>query len=275
MSAVYDYDVIVVGGLRYDWYDTRASRPYATDSVGNRYHFPRISTMPGVNPEDPTAHFVPDQSHGYLSPHVQVAFPVTAHTNFRLSYSHQVQAPDFALVLGGINGDLTYNNQPLQLSGRIENFDAFMRAQPVQARIAVASTLINAEFSGSIGSNGSIAGPLKLGAHSIRSLAAWVGHPLPPGNGFGLMAMEGQFIATDGVYSLRQTQLRFDSMSMNADLSFDTNPEVMQIKGKVAVDRLDLHRERELRELGLEQLSHIGGEPRVVDRVREGLPGGA
>jgi AsmA protein len=139
------------------------------------------------------------------------------------------------------NGGLTYNNQPLKLNGRIENFDAFMRAQPVQARIGIGSNLINAEFSGSIGSNGSIAGPLKLGAHSIRSLAAWLGHPLPPGNGFGLMAMEGQVTAADGVYSLRQTQLRFDSMSMNADLSFDTNQEVLAIKGKVALDRLDLH----------------------------------
>jgi AsmA protein len=55
------------------------------------------------------------------------------------------------------------------------------------------------------------------------------------------MAMEGQVTAADGVYSLRQTQLRFDSMSMNADLSFDTNQEVLAIKGKVALDRLDLH----------------------------------
>jgi AsmA protein len=166
-------------------------------------------------------------SHAIKDVSFTLAMPLTTATNVRVP-----------LVF---NGELTYNNQPMRLNGRIENFDAFMRAQPVQARIGVGSTLINAEFSGSIGSNGSISGPLKLGAHSIRSLAAWVGHPLPPGNGFGLMAMEGQFIATGGVYSLRQTQLRFDSMSMNADLSFDTNPEVMQIKGKVAVDRLDLH----------------------------------
>ena len=51
-----------------------------------------------------------DQSHGYLSPHVQVSFPVTDRTNFRLSYSHQVQAPDFGLLLGGINIDLGNTN---------------------------------------------------------------------------------------------------------------------------------------------------------------------
>ncbi len=139
------------------------------------------------------------------------------------------------------NGGLTYNNQPLRLSGQVENFDAFMRAQPTQARLTVGSNIINAEFNGTLGADGTISGPLKLGAHSVRSLAAWLGHPLPAGNGFGLMALEGQFVAADGVYSLRQAQIRFDSMSMNADLSFDTKPAVMAIKGNVTLDRLDLN----------------------------------
>ena len=103
-------DVVVVGGLRYDWYDTRASRPFATDTAGNTYAFPRVSTMPGFDMANPTALYVRDQSHGYLSPHVQVSFPVTDRTNFRLSYSHQVQAPDFGLLLGGINIDLGNTN---------------------------------------------------------------------------------------------------------------------------------------------------------------------
>jgi len=103
-------DVVVVGGLRYDRYDTRASRPFATDPEGNTYAFPRVSTMPGFDIENPTALFVRDQAHGYLSPHVQVSFPVTDRTNFRLSYSHQVQAPDFGLLLGGINTDLGNTN---------------------------------------------------------------------------------------------------------------------------------------------------------------------
>ncbi len=103
-------DVVLVGGLRYDWYKSGASRPYYTDSLGNSTWFPRISTMPGFSRSDPTAGFVADKSHNYLSPHIQVAFPVTERTNFRLSYAHQVQAPDFALILGGINTDLSVTN---------------------------------------------------------------------------------------------------------------------------------------------------------------------
>ena len=44
-----------------------------------------------------------DRSHGYLSPRIQVSFPLSDRTSFRLSYAHQVQDPDFALVLLGVN----------------------------------------------------------------------------------------------------------------------------------------------------------------------------
>lgn len=103
-------DVVVVGGLRYDYYDTRASRPFVTGQNGERYAFPRIFSNPEFDLENPNAVLVEDESHNYLSPHVQVSFPVTDRTNFRLSYSHQVQAPDFGLVLGGINTDLDNTN---------------------------------------------------------------------------------------------------------------------------------------------------------------------
>jgi outer membrane receptor for ferrienterochelin and colicin len=118
-------DVVVVGGLRYDWYKSGASRPLfqgcgpnapgatscaAADSISE--WFPDVSTMPGYNPNNPTALFRADKSHDYLSPHIQVAFPVTDRTNFRLSYAHQVQVPDFNVILSGINTDyhVTNNN---------------------------------------------------------------------------------------------------------------------------------------------------------------------
>ncbi len=127
-------DVVLVGGLRYDYYKTGASRPYFfSDTTGALSWFPRLSSMAGAggfNPADPTraaagcqrggpvaascvnkyAGLVADKSHNYLSPHIQVSFPVTERTNFRLSYAHQVQAPDFNLILGGINTDLKTTN---------------------------------------------------------------------------------------------------------------------------------------------------------------------
>jgi hypothetical protein len=100
-------DVVLVGGLRYDWFHSRAERPLT---------FPVISSHPVFVNEGPEAFFSDptlwgeDQSHDYISPHVQVSFPVTERTNFRLSYAHQVQVPDFALVFNSINTDVRLSN---------------------------------------------------------------------------------------------------------------------------------------------------------------------
>ncbi|MEO8201037.1 MAG: TonB-dependent receptor [Gemmatimonadota bacterium] len=112
-------DVVVVGGLRYDYYNSEASRPFVLDTVAGRstfgqYHyFPRLSSYGAGGAtfqNQPLVKFVADPGHSYISPHIQVSFPVTDRTNFRLSYAHQVQAPDFALILGGINTDLSVTN---------------------------------------------------------------------------------------------------------------------------------------------------------------------
>jgi outer membrane receptor for ferrienterochelin and colicin len=114
-------DVVIVGGLRYDRFASRAMRPFFVDTFtlggtrvasGQPVSYPRISSMPGFDPTNTETFGVlkEDPSHGYLSPHVQVSFPVTDKTNFRFSYAHQVQAPDFGLVYGGINTDASTTN---------------------------------------------------------------------------------------------------------------------------------------------------------------------
>ncbi len=98
-------DVVLVGGLRYDFYDVNSSK---------WKDFPRISSRPGFTTDslaaNPDAFLEPYTSHDYISPHIQVAFPVTERTNFRLSYAQQVQTPDFSVVLQGSNTDLSITN---------------------------------------------------------------------------------------------------------------------------------------------------------------------
>ena len=106
-------DVVLVAGLRYDYYDSKASHPQYCDSTGCQPTV-RISSNPLWDPNDVQGSldtiYTPDSSHDYLSPHIQVSFPVSDRTNMRFSYAHQVQPPDFALVLGGINTDLAVTN---------------------------------------------------------------------------------------------------------------------------------------------------------------------
>ena len=113
-------DVVLVAGLRYDYYNSNAAHPQycrtatATDSAIPCQLTPRISTNPMFDPNNAQASldsiYVADQAHTYLSPHLQVSFPVSDRTNMRFSYAHQVQAPDFSLILSGMNTDLDITN---------------------------------------------------------------------------------------------------------------------------------------------------------------------
>ncbi len=94
-------DVVLVAGLSYDYFDVGADK-WAD--------FPRISSHPDFNPDDLSNLLTPYTSHNYLSPRIQVAFPVTERTNFRLSYDQKVQSPDYSVVLRGSNTDLSITN---------------------------------------------------------------------------------------------------------------------------------------------------------------------
>jgi Carboxypeptidase regulatory-like domain/TonB-dependent Receptor Plug Domain len=125
-------DVVIVGGLRYDYYDSRAYFPLVPGRISTLPPLPSDSVCfapgstppPGVapcgfvpaggaafDPYNPTARFVRAPGHGAWSPRVQVSFPVTENTNFRLSYAHQVLTPDFDLMFRGLNTDLSETNR--------------------------------------------------------------------------------------------------------------------------------------------------------------------
>jgi hypothetical protein len=105
-------DVVLVAGVRYDYY---ASKAWQWNE------FPEISSRPGFTPDSlfcpvgttPSATakcaLVQDPSHSYVSPHVQVSFPVNEKTNFRLSYAQNVQAPDFGLIYRYALYDLNFS----------------------------------------------------------------------------------------------------------------------------------------------------------------------
>jgi len=93
--------VSIVAGLRLDHYRTGARHPA----------FPVITTHPLFDPSNPEALtendsiFPKDESHRDLSPHLQIAVPITEATVFRVGYAQQVQMPDLRLVFAGINSD--------------------------------------------------------------------------------------------------------------------------------------------------------------------------
>jgi hypothetical protein len=106
-------DVVIEVGARYDYYDSRTL--FATTPG-------RIFTHPDWNVDAATDDaiyqqmladtniFQPSKAHHTISPRLRVSFPITEQTDFRLSYSHQVQTPEFTTLLTGVNNDLSFTN---------------------------------------------------------------------------------------------------------------------------------------------------------------------
>lgn len=119
-------DVVLVGGVRYDYYWSKAWRwnefpEISSRAVGANSGGPARSLQQypdslycaagaAANPNALCA-LVQDPSHNYLSPHMQVSFPVTPTTNFRLSYAQNVQAPDFGLIYTNSLSDINTSGQ--------------------------------------------------------------------------------------------------------------------------------------------------------------------
>jgi hypothetical protein len=57
-----------------------------------------------------TCNYFKADPRSLISPSLRVSFPVTDRTGFRLSYSHQVQTPDFYQLARGTNTDLSFSN---------------------------------------------------------------------------------------------------------------------------------------------------------------------
>jgi len=104
-------DVVLELGLRYDYYNSNA---LFSNTPGFTFTSPGWDQAAATNDTAYTNSlarvFTPGVGHSTLSPRIQVSFPITDRTDFRLSYSHQVQTPDVNTVLQGINNDLSFTN---------------------------------------------------------------------------------------------------------------------------------------------------------------------
>ncbi|HWA17066.1 MAG TPA: hypothetical protein VG817_11560 [Gemmatimonadales bacterium] len=85
-------ELTLSGGLRYDRFNSGASRP----------EFPRISSFP--------SEFIDDEAHARLSPRMGVVYHGTPRLRMFGGYTALAQAPDLRFLYAGINTDLSTTN---------------------------------------------------------------------------------------------------------------------------------------------------------------------
>ncbi len=104
-------DVVLELGGRYDYMDTKA---LFANTPGRIFSNPAWQQNTATNDAAYNASLAavmsPAKPHHTISPRLRVSFPITEKTDFRLSYSHQVQTPDFNTLVSGANNDLVFTN---------------------------------------------------------------------------------------------------------------------------------------------------------------------
>jgi len=106
-------DVVMELGARWDYYNSNAlfsKTPLYISSAGPALWNPASATDDTAYANSVARTFNPSVGHHAISPRLRVSFPITEHTGFRLSYSHQVQSPEFTTLMTGINNDLSFTN---------------------------------------------------------------------------------------------------------------------------------------------------------------------
>ena len=104
-------DVVLELGGRYDYMNTKA---LFANTPGRIFSNPawqqNTATNDAAYAASLAAVMTPAKPHHTISPRLRVSFPITEKTDFRLSYSHQVQTPDFNTLISGANNDLVFTN---------------------------------------------------------------------------------------------------------------------------------------------------------------------
>lgn len=138
-----------------------------------------------------------------------------------------------------LDGTATHESVPLKLSASVDDLDGFIKGGASASRVKIRSAVVNADFTGHLAVGGTLDGDVSLSAPSLRQLAAWAGHGLPPGNGFGAVTLMAAVAAKGGVYSLSKANIALDQMKLTGTLSIDSRPAVPMLDGSLSVDRVD------------------------------------
>ncbi|HEY1722711.1 MAG TPA: AsmA family protein [Magnetospirillaceae bacterium] len=177
----------------------------------------------------------------------QVAYHdgVTNKTDGADAINLKVSLPNMDSPLA-LDGSATWHQKPVQLTLDAKNPRELLNAGAgSQVGLKFSADTIKLAFNGMLSVAGTPKGngDVDLSVPSIRNLVAWsTGKPLDaPGDGLGPFSLKGKVTVDGAKYGLGGVQLALDQIKGTGDLTVDTGGARPSLKGKLAVDKLDLN----------------------------------
>lgn len=141
------------------------------------------------------------------------------------------------------DGDLTWKAKKIALDLGVTKPRALIEGGASGVSAQVKSEPVDFGYKGEVtnATPAKVGGDIDLTIPSIRGLAAWVGNPLPPGNGLGPLSIKGKLALAGPKIAFTDAQIGIDAIKATGGVSVDTGGARPRIDGKLDVDKLDLN----------------------------------
>lgn len=139
------------------------------------------------------------------------------------------------------DGSLVWNGDEINISLNAARPRALTEGGDTPATLQIKSPKLNASYDGSLRVLDGLrfGGKVDLDVASVRNLAAWLGNPMPAGNGFGKLTITGNASGSGDQYNFDNAKIAFDGMNASGNLAVLTSGAKPFLKGKLALDRID------------------------------------
>lgn len=141
-------------------------------------------------------------------------------------------------------GKLTYLGQPLAFTVKLASPKAIIEDRPAKLALAVNGPPVEFKYDGTVTARSTIDfdGSVTAKAASLRTLTAWLGHELPPSDGYGPLAIAGSIKAAGPTYALNLTNAALDGAAATGTVTIETGGARPRVNANLKLSELDLNR---------------------------------
>lgn len=141
------------------------------------------------------------------------------------------------------DGSLVWNGDKIDIDLKADRPRALTEGGETPVALDINAPRIKANYNGTLKALDGVAfaGNITLDVPSARELAAWVGSPMPAGEGFGALDITGKVSGSGDDYRFTDAKIGFDGMNATGNLSANLAGARPSLKGNLAVDRINVN----------------------------------
>lgn len=139
-------------------------------------------------------------------------------------------------------GSMVWQGEKIEISMDAAELRSLMEGGATDVGLSVASAPVSLDYRGTVtgGAAAKAAGDVTLDVPSVRNLMAWVGNPMPEGEGFGPLSITGRLDAADGRMSFSNATVAFDDIKGAGEVTIETGGGVPAVTARLDLEQMAL-----------------------------------